>query len=279
MCSNESPSLFGAPDEKPSESDRFCQNLRKLWLNESTADVVFFVINPNQEPKHFPAHKCLLAVGSSEFHRLFFSDDSQNDNHVNVFDVSPEVFQVFLSSFYQPNIAVSEQNVSNLIYLAKEYNARSCMAQCELFLKSKLTPDNVCYALQLATLCNDKEMYRSCLMVIENNFQRVLASNGFLCSNHTIIKHILLANLRNRDEFAIFEAYMHWAKTSCEREKVTPKMSEWRTELGECFNLIRFDAMTPLQFMKCETIYPVFTEQELTEIKVRIISHAEDKHP
>ena len=57
---------------------------------------------------------------------------------------------------------------------------------------------------------------------------------------------------------------------------VHSKMMDWRTELGDCFDLIRFGAMTPLQFMKCETIYPVFTANELTEIKLRIIAQVDN---
>lgn len=268
--------LFGASSPPlPPTTDTLCLNLQKLWLNETTADIHFVVDNTRNESQLIPAHKCLLAVDSSVFYRRFFID-LEKESNIEISDVSAEVFEVFLSSFYQHEIAVCDRNISELIYLAKHYNARNCMTQCEQFLKAKLTTDNVCYAFELATVCNDMEMYRSCLMVIEKNFQRVLATDGFLRCNHNVLKHILLSNIENRDEFALFEACMHWAKSSLERNNIKhTKMLEWRTELRECFQLIRFGAMSPLEFMKCETIYPVFTATELTEIKLRIISLAD----
>ncbi|XP_055316909.1 BTB/POZ domain-containing protein 6-like [Sitodiplosis mosellana] len=274
--------LFGAspptmaPTTTTTTTDTLCLNLQKLWLNETTADIHFVADNIRNESQLLPAHKCLLAVDSSVFYRRFFID-LEKESNIEICDVSAEVFSVFLSSFYQHKIAVTDRNVSDLIYLAKQYNAHNCMTQCEQFLKDKLTTENVCYAFELATVCNDMQMYRSCLMVIEKNFRRVLTTNGFLHCSHNVLKHILLSNIENRDEFALFEACMHWAKTSLERNNVEHnKMMDWRTELGECFELIRFGAMTPLQFMKCETIYPVFTTAELTEIKLRIISLADN---
>lgn len=257
-------------------TDSLIVNLEKLWLNETTSDIHFVVDNIRNESQLLPAHKALLAVDSSVFYRRFFID-LEKESNIEISDVSAEVFKVFLSSFYQQKITVCDSNVSDLIYLAKQFNARNCMTQCEQFLKDKLTPENICYAFELATVCNDMEMYRSCLLVIEKNFSRVLTTNGFLCCSHNVLKHILMANVKNRDEFALFEACMHWAKTSLERNNVVQsKIMDWRTELGDCFDLIRFGAMTPLQFMKCETIYPVFTANELTEIKLRIISQADN---
>lgn len=210
------------------------------------------------------------------FYRRFYVD-LEKESNIEICDVSAEVFEVFLSSFYQEKIAVCYRNISDLIYLAKQYNARNCMTQCELFLKSKLTAENVCSALELATVCNDMEMYRSCLEVIEQNFRRVLTTEGFLSCNHNVLKHILLSNIENRDEFLLFEACMLWAKNSLERNNMDHNnMMDWRSELGECFDFIRFAAMTPLQFMKCETIYPVFTAAELADIKLRIIALADN---
>lgn len=251
-----------------SDADKFCENIGKLWLNEKTADI-YFIINDEQR---FPAHKCLLAADSSVFYRRFFVESEEASN-IHICDVSIDGFKVFLSSFYQPSIVICDQNISELIYLSKQYAARNCMTQCEQFLKAKLTADNVCYAFELATVCNDMAMYRSCLMVIEKHFLRVLTSDGFLLCSQNVLKHILLSNIRNRDEFAMFEACMHWAKTNFDRRnKEHSDVMDWRIELGECFDLIRFGSMTPLQFMKCETIYPVFSPKELTDIKLRIIA-------
>lgn len=267
--------LFAAPAES-SVAEKFCRNFHKLWMNESTADI-YFVIDIDNKVRRIPAHKCLLAADSSVFFRRFFIE-LNDTNDVPVYDVSVDSFQVFLSSFYQPNIAITDKNISELIYLSKQYDARNCMSQCEHFLKAKLTAENVCYAFELATLCNDMDMYRSCLMVIEKNFLRVLATDGFLICTINVLKHILLSNIEYRNEFAMFEACMHWAKTSCERRNMNnSNMLDWRHELGECFDLIRFGSMTPIQFMKCETIYPIFTAKELTDIKVRIIAQADQE--
>lgn len=43
---------------------------------------------------------------------------------------------------------------------------------------------------------------------------RTLASSeGFLHFSQNALKHIFLSNIRNQDEFVMFEACMHWAKT------------------------------------------------------------------
>lgn len=176
---------------------QLCENLQKLWLHKSTADIHFVVDNEQNQPQIIPAHKCLLAVDSSVFYQRFFID-LERETHIEICDVTADVFETFLSSFYRPKIEITERNLSDLIHLAKLYNARGCMTQCEQFLRSKLNPQNVCYAFELAIVCNDMEMYRSCLRVIEKNLRRILCTDSFLQCGQNVLRHILMANIQNR---------------------------------------------------------------------------------
>lgn len=256
---------------------KLCENLRLMCFNSKTCDIVFVFEDSEENLTSVPAHKCLLAADSSVFYRTFYIEPIERMSIV-ITDVTPNVFEQFIRSFYEPKISIDENNVGDLIHLAKKYDAKNCKALCGQYLKSHLQPENVCIVFESAIYFNDVEMYGSCMKTIERNYCKVLQSDSFMDSSRDVIKHLLLAKIRNRDEFSMFEACMQWAKRSFERKNKTNSSvaCDWRKELGECFDLIQFTSMTPLQFMKCEINYPVFDVDEQSNIKSIIISNSDE---
>lgn len=55
----------------------------------------------------------------------------------------------------------------------------------------------------------------------------------------------------HRNEVKVFKMCMEWAARSCHISGLDTTAAEMREQLGECFNLIRFDRMTPSQFVNC----------------------------
>lgn len=268
---------------KPSDSNltsnslKLCENLRLMCFNTKTCDIFFVFEEGGENLKKIPAHRCLLAADSSVFYRTFYIEPIERI-FIEITDVTAIVFEQFIRSFYEPEISINGNNVGDLIQLAKKYDAKNCKALCGQYLKSHLQPENVCMVFESAIYFDDMELYESCMKTIERNYCKVLTSDSFMDSSHDVIKHLLSAKIRNRDEFSMFEACMQWAKKSFERKnKINSSLAcDWRRELGDCFDLIQFTSMTPLQFMKCEINYPIFNSDEQNNIKSIIISNSDE---
>lgn len=80
-----------------------------------------------------------------------------------------------------------------------------------------------------------------------------------------MVEKILSTDFVNRNEIEVFENCIDWAKRQCEiAEKDSESPGILRAQLGDCFNLIRFDTMTSAQFLECLSIDSVvFTLDEI----------------
>lgn len=252
-------------------------NLRKLYLNESTADVHFVFENAKiAEVKRIPAHKCLLAIASPVFHRMFFGELKEQAD-VRIVDVSTDGFSEFLQFFYMEEVSMTGDNFAEVITLADKYDVPGCMHMCEQFLEITLTLDSICWCYELATLFHLRHLIDMCEERICMETKSIFETDGFLHCPRQILARLLSLERLSCDEIDVLHASMKWATEACKRAGIDATVAtNQRQQLAECFDLIRFPAMSAEDFSKCLTDYDgLFNASEMLDILSHLTLHRE----
>ncbi len=89
--------------------------------NALMADVYFSVGAELGEAKKFPAHKYVLATGSTVFYAMFFGGLAEDKDVIEVPDVEPAAFLAMLRYLYCDEVGLDNDNVLATLYCAKRY--------------------------------------------------------------------------------------------------------------------------------------------------------------
>lgn len=72
------------------------RNRNAVMLNNPLMSDVTFCVGPRGQMKKFPAHKYVLAIGSSVFYAMFYGGLSEDVKEVEIPDVEPMAFENLL---------------------------------------------------------------------------------------------------------------------------------------------------------------------------------------
>lgn len=198
-----------------------------LYRNERTADVFFVFEN---HPR-VAAHKCILASDSVVFCRMFYGEMKEMGD-ITITDASLDGFLAFLKSFYTSNMAITEENVAEIMYLGNKYDAVKCKTACQNFLTLVLCTENVLTILELTNMYNCEPLRMLCLKKIMQEGRAIIQMDCFYQSNRDVLKQILSTNFQRRNELTLFDACIGWAKQLCERENTDDlRLQLWVTVL------------------------------------------------
>lgn len=241
---------------KMSESERsernyqLVTNVGKLHLDEETADVKFLFDNEGNV-ESVSAHKCLLATGSPVFKRMFFGELKEG-SEIQIVDVSIDGFTAFLQYFYLDIVTYNSTVIAEVMKLADKYDVTGCMELCTRYLTLTMSTHNVVWCYELALLFDLAHLIGVCEEKICLETQKVLESNAFLSCNRSTLGRILLMDSLSCDEIYVFQASMLWAMEACKRHGIDENNADnLKQQLGNCFDSIRFPAMTADEFYQC----------------------------
>lgn len=251
-------------------------NLQKLYLSESTADSHFVFDGVEAEPaERIPVHKCLLAIASPVFHQMFFGGLKENGD-VKIIDASQNAFKEFLQFFYLDKITLTTENIAEVMMLADKYAVAGCMHICTQFLEVILSVDTAVSCYELSKQFDLKYLLELSVDKICRETKNVLTSESFLLCQRSTLKRIISLDELSCDEIFIFDACMRWAAEACNRANVDSElMSNRKEQLGECFDLIRFPAMSTEEFSKCTERDGLFSGDEVIDILRHLTLHQE----
>lgn len=262
--------------ERSERNYKLITNIGKLHLDAETADVVF-VFDNNGSVERVSAHRCLLAAGSEVFKRMFFGELKEG-REIQIVDVSIGGFRAFLQYFYLDVITYNSTVIAEVMKLADKYDVKGCFELCTRYLTMTLSTQNVepivwCY--ELALLFDLAHLIGVCEEKICLETQKVLDSNSFLQCCHSTLSKILLMDGLSCDEIHIFQASMNWAMEACKRASIDENNAEnLKQQLGNCFDLIRFPAMTAEDFYACIADKEnLFTSNEILDILSHLTMH------
>lgn len=236
-----------------------------MFNNELMADV-HFIVGPPGASKKVPAHKYVLAVGSSVFYAMFYGDLAEVKSEIHIPDVEPAAFLILLKYMYSDEIDLEADTVLATLYAAKKYIVPALAKACVNFLETSLEAKNACVLLSQSRLFEEPELTQRCWEVIDAQAEMALKSEGFCEIDQQTLEIIVTREALNTKEVVVFEAVLNWAEAECKRQglPVTPRNK--RSVLGKALYLVRIPTMTLEEFANGAAQSDILTLEETHNI-------------
>ncbi|XP_031628584.1 uncharacterized protein LOC116344257 [Contarinia nasturtii] len=253
------------------------QMLKKLYLNNESADVFFVFSTGDDESERVPAHKLILSAGSDGFKNLFATaEDGQIEFKLD--DTTTVAFKEYLQFFYMPKVKLTFENFAVVLRLAKDYGNEDFLTICSHYLDHKLTAENIIWGYGLAIRYGLAILKKNCEQRITESATDVFKSNSFLECDRDVLKHILQIDALKCYESQVLTGCFMWAKASAVQKNLDSTDTHvLRAELGDLLFEIRFKSMTMECFTLIVGLYGgFFSGTELEEI-IQMITFSDYK--
>nr|XP_039248546.1 BTB/POZ domain-containing protein 3-like [Styela clava] len=242
-----------------------CERNSVMFNNELMSDVSFLV-GPKGSALRIPAHKYILATGSSVFFAMLYGDMAENKNEIEIPDVEPVAFRILLKYLYCDKISLEADTVLATLYAAKKYIIPYLARACVRFLETSLSAKNACILLSQSWLFEEKELTQRCWEVIDAQAELALQSEVFTEIDLRTLNSILERETLNVKETVIFDAILRWSEAECKRSDLETTLENRRNALGNALNLLRLPAMTLQEFADGPARSGLLTQQEIIDI-------------
>ncbi|XP_077997550.1 BTB/POZ domain-containing protein 3-like [Glandiceps talaboti] len=236
-----------------------------MLQNELMSDV-HFLVGPKNLCQRVPAHKYVLATGSSVFYAMFYGDLAENRADIEIPDVEAQAFINLLKYLYCDEIDLTADTVLSTLYAAKKYIVPHLARACVGFLETSLSARNACIFLSQSRLFEEPELTQRCWEVIDAQAEEALKSDGFCDIDHTTLESVLCRETLNAKESVIFEAAARWAEVECKRQDLKPTPENKRKVLGRSLYVVRVPAMPIEEFANNVATSGLLTLKETTDI-------------
>lgn len=243
------------------------EEIVKLYLNDQRSDVNF-LFEIDSDIEKISAHKLILGTTSPVFDAMFFGGLKESGD-VQIVDATIDAFKEFLQIFYLPMPKLSMEHMKEVVQLADKYDVLNRIKKCITNFKYKLTFGNVCWFYQLSIFLNDDQMKAICENFIMTVPKKIYELNDFCRWDRFVLKHMLMLDSVDCNECEILDACLKWAKFNCTLNGTDEhKPSNWRYQLGDCFELIRFETIDTNKFLQHTVSYGTqfFTPTECMNI-------------
>lgn len=261
------PALTANPNWQAQRSSVRQRNAA-MFNNQLMSDVRF-VVGPkgSSAQQSIPAHKYVLATGSSVFYAMFYGGLAAPAHpEIEIPDVDPAAFLVLLRYLYCDDIALEADTVLATLYAAKKYLVPHLARACVAYLETSLTARNACVLLSQSRLFEEPELARRCWEIIDAQAELALASEGFADVDRPTLEAVLSRETLNVREAILFDAALAWARAECSRRGLEPTAENQRSVLGPTLRLIRLPTMTLQEFADGAAQSQVLTLRETTDI-------------
>uniref|UniRef100_A0A182ND05 BTB domain-containing protein n=1 Tax=Anopheles dirus TaxID=7168 RepID=A0A182ND05_9DIPT len=236
-----------------------------MFNNDLMADIRF-IVGSDEQVQTIPAHKYVLATGSSVFYAMFYGGLAENKLEIKVPDVEPGAFLTLLKYLYCDEIQLEADNVLATLYVAKKYIVPHLARACVNYLETSLTAKNACLLLSQSRLFEEPELMQRCWEVIDAQAEMAIKSEGFVDIDLKTFETILARETLNCKEIHLFEAALSWAHAACTKMDIEPTSSNKRQLLGQALYLIRIPTMTLEEFANRVAQLGILTNQETIDI-------------
>ncbi|CAG9765685.1 unnamed protein product [Ceutorhynchus assimilis] len=236
-----------------------------MFNNDLMADIKFIVGLPGST-QIIPAHKYVLATGSSVFYAMFYGGLAECKEEIIVPDVEPSAFLILLKYLYCDEIHLEADTVLATLYVAKKYIVPHLARACVNYLETSLTAKNACLLLSQSRLFEEPELMQRCWEVIDAQAEMALKSEGFVDIDMSTLESVLGRETLNCKEMNLLEAALNWAGAECYRREIEPTPQNKRAVLGNALYLIRIPTMALEEFANGAAQKGILTQQETIDI-------------
>ncbi|XP_065371659.1 BTB/POZ domain-containing protein 3 isoform X1 [Calliphora vicina] len=237
-----------------------------MFNNELMSDVTFVVGDDFDTVQTIPAHKYILATGSSVFYAMFYGGLAENKQEIKVPDVEPSAFLTLLRYLYCDEIQLEPDNILATLYAAKKYIVPHLARACVNYLEVKLTAKNACLLLSQSRLFEEPELMQRCWEVIDAQAEMAIKSEDFVDIDLKTFESILWRETLNCKEIHLFEAALNWAQNCCQKMPIDNTPQNMRKVLGQALHLIRIPTMSLDEFANGVAQTGILTSQETIDM-------------
>lgn len=238
----------------------------KSMVNNSLLSDVTFVVQDNWSNKDITvyAHKYVLSIASPVFFAMFYgamaSDGAQR---IRLPDCDAESLKEFLSFVYCDEVHISEENVVQLLYLAKKYMVPSLHEKTRQKLSSTINVANVFEILPSLLQLDEDDLAQQCWKIIDFDTEQAINSDAFCDIDRDLLEQVLERDELTIREVDLFRRVLDWAKTREKPQEREGKEIHIRDVLGEkVIHLMRFPTMSFIEFNGLVSNSGVLTENE-----------------
>ena len=227
-----------------------------MFNNDLLSDVSLVVrgLSDEGEPKKskmaIPAHKVVLSMCSPVFFAMFYGEMAERSDSVDLPDCEYDGVLEMVRYMYTGQAELNENNVMQVLYVAKKYMVSSLSDECVRLLRKKLDPSNVFCVLSHAQKYDEKVLVDQCWEVIDRETEEAVKSEEFATIEKSLLEEIVKRDtLTIYREVELFKAVDLWAIKECERQGLSADSKVKRRILREkVVKQIRFPVMEKEEF-------------------------------
>lgn len=243
----------------------------KLYLNSLLSDVNFVLTTKSGDVEEIPAHRIMLASGSSIMNDMLYGYLRREDDDIPITDASIEAFREFLQFFYLNEVRLTSKHIVEVINLCKKFKLTECVTACIDSLQRSLTIDDVCWAYGIAISTNRQDFVKFCEERIKETPTEIFESESFVECDYELLVKIITVVLSECTTIEMINACMKWTKAQCKRINVLRTPKNMRNSLSNLFNQIPFEKLSLEQLSQFTCTYKnIFTGKELRAITKKI---------
>ncbi|KAL9958780.1 hypothetical protein ACROYT_G035840 [Oculina patagonica] len=215
-----------------------------------------------------PAHKIVLSMCSPVFFVMFQGKMPLKSKSVDLPDCEYEGVLEMVRYMYSGKAELNENNVMQVLYVAKKYMVISLANECVRFLRKNLDPANVFCVLSHAQQYDEKILVDQCWEMIDRETEEAVKSEGFAKIERSLLEAVVKRDSLTIREVELFKAVDLWATKECERQGLSTDSKVKRKILGEkIVKEIRFPAMEKEEFSSVVPNSGILTSREVAKVR------------
>lgn len=216
------------------------------------------------------AHRELLSKLSPVF-SVMFSVEWNSPQEIPIIDTTYDTFATFMEFFYFGRVRISVDNVTDVLYLAHIYDVQPIIPHCIEMIVQMLCVETVVEMLEFATYLDLVELTQSCADFIRAHTEETLWYEVNRSCKLSTLQTILevVADHRSCTERTVLNVCLVWAAAVCRQKNINDMNGQnLRSELGECFGLLRFKQLKSREFWSVYSgpIGDMFSKKEADHI-------------
>lgn len=241
-----------------------------LLIQQDTSDVKFLFPNESGCPS-VPAHKIVLCSGSPVFRAMFYGPLAERDV-VEIVDSGSENFRTLLQFVYTDKVNLTDESVSDVMYLAKKYDVEALVTTCLNYVRNHINRKNVVVFYHELKFFGEVGLLDRCFTEMDQYAHYLINNNDYLKD----FSKELFRTLLQRDTFCarevdIFDGMKWWATKKINEKDGNPEDAvvepeRVRAELEDLLPLVRFPLMTLKEFIQIAVPTKILTNEEVVDV-------------
>ncbi|XP_054090067.1 BTB/POZ domain-containing protein 6-A isoform X5 [Zeugodacus cucurbitae] len=224
---------------------QFSRRFEQLLRSEKFYDCVFHIAGAQLK-----CHKLILSTASPVFEAMFYGPLREQQQEIEILDISAETFQLLLNYIYAGVIdfeALTLEEAIELYYCAEKYLVTDLTTSCLLAIARKLRYNNILPALELCVCMDLRDLLNVCMSFFSrcciNNPQYMTThKNHYVHVSKDCIKAIIAANKSEKTSKQLLWFVYEWCQRECH---------ELGLQQEDCALIIN-DLQLPVSGVECE---------------------------